>query len=211
MSIPPSLTLSPTTDRMPELYDHVIFVARSSVDQGPTGSYRRESDAQLRASLEHTRVIYEQAYGPITGICEFHTFAWPSYEELPPTGETVSFFAQRLAIMEATFGNMMVVLNGWDGLTSHAGSFTTLFRAHAPQITLRVFASQPRSFYQVNVVQIFQLIDGEILINPYLDCVPHEELDEGVMEILNRMESQLEYSTALFYRYFRAFGTLRLN
>jgi hypothetical protein len=41
--------------------------------------------------------------------------------------------------------------------------------------------------------------------------MPHEELDEGVMEILNRMESQLEYSTALFYRYFRAFGTLRLN
>lgn len=209
MSNPPSLSLS--TVRMPELYDYIIFVARSSIDRGPMGIYRRESDAQLRASLEHTRASYEQVYGPIIGTCEFHTFGWPSYEELPPDGGTVSFFAQRLATLEVTLGNMMVVINGWDGLTSHAGSFNTLFRAHAPQVTLRVFASQPRSFYQVNVVQIFQLFDGYILINPYLDCMPHEQLDEGVLQILNQMESQLEYSTGLFYRYFRAFGTLRLN
>ncbi|KAF3386273.1 hypothetical protein F1880_000808 [Penicillium rolfsii] len=211
MSIPHSSSLPPSTVRVPELYDYIIFVARGSIYRGPMGSYRGESDAQLHTSLRHTRANYEQVYGPIMGICEFHTFAWPSYEELPPDVDTVSFFDERLANLDATFGNMMVVINGWDGLTSHAGSFNRLFRAHAPQVTLRVFANQPRSFYQVNVVQIFQLFDGHILINPYLDCMAHEQLDEGVLEILNQMENQLEYSTGLFYRYFRAFGTLRIN
>jgi hypothetical protein len=196
---------------MPETYDHVIFVARGSIDRGPLCNRRRESDEQLRSSLEYTRSCYEQAYGPIRGICEFYTFAWPSFFELPPYGETVRFFAQRTATLEATNRRMMIVLNGWDGLTSNAASFNTLFRQVAPRMTLRVFASYPRSFFQVNVAQIFQLFDGLIIINPYLDCFPHEELDEGVLEILNGMESQLEYSTGLFYRYFRAFGALRLN
>jgi hypothetical protein len=130
---------------------------------------------------------------------------------LSDDGETVRFFAQRTAALEATNRKMMIVLNGWDGLTSNASSFNTLFRQHAPWITIRVFADRPRSFFQVNVAQIFQLFDGMILINPYLEGLPHEQLDAGVLEILNRMESQLEYSTGLFYRYFRTFGALRLN
>ncbi|KAJ5465063.1 uncharacterized protein N7458_000749 [Penicillium daleae] len=196
---------------MATTYDHVIFVARSSIDRNILNSQRRESEADLNVSLEYTKACYEQAYGPITGLWEFHTFAWPSFLELPETCATIRFFAQRTIDLEDTNTQMMVVLNGWDGLTSHVRSFTTLFRDHASHITIRVFADQPRSFYQVNVAQIFQLFDGILLINPYLEGLPHEQLDEGVMEVLNRMESQLEYSTALFYRYFRTFGALQLN
>lgn len=174
-------------------------------------SQRRESDADLRISLEYTKACYEQAYGLITGLCEFYTFAWPSFVELPVSGETVQFFTERTSALEIADKRMMVVLNGWDGLTSHVGSFNTLFRQQAPRITIRVFADQPRSFYQVNVAQIFQLFDGQILIYPYLDGLPHESLDEGVLEILNRMEAELEYSTGLFYRYFRTYGILQLN
>lgn len=191
-------------------YDHVIFVARSSIDRNQMTSQRRESDADLRISLEYTKACFEQAYGPIRGICEFHTFAWPSYLELPASSETVRFFARRTAALNIMNRNMMVVLNGWDGLTSCGPTFTTLFREHASRITIRVFADQPRSFYQVNVAQIFELFDGNILINPYLEGESHD-LDDGVLSILNNMESQLEYSTALFYRYFRAFGLLQLN
>lgn len=196
---------------MSRQYDHVIFIARSSVDQYPMNSQRRESDADLRISLEFTKTCYEQAYGPIMGVSEFYTFAWPSFVELPIFGETVRFFAERTSALEAENKRMMVVINGWDGLTSHAGSFNILFRQHAPRITLRVFADQPRSFYQVNVEQVFNLFDGHILINPYLEGLPHETLEEGLLKELKRMESELEYSTALFYRYFRTYGILQLN
>ncbi|OOQ84844.1 hypothetical protein PEBR_28527 [Penicillium brasilianum] len=192
-------------------YDHIIFVARSSIDRNQMTSRRRESDADLHVSLEYTKACYEQAYGPIRGLCEFHTFAWPSYLELSPSSQTVRFFARRTAALNIMGRNMMVVLNGWDGLTSNGRTFTTLFREHASRITLRIFADQPRSFYQVNVAQIFELFAGNILINPYLEGMSHEPLDDGVIRILDSMECQLEYSTALFYRYFRAFGALQLN
>ncbi|KAJ5175193.1 uncharacterized protein N7482_001070 [Penicillium canariense] len=190
---------------MSEKYDLVIIVARSAIDDG------RETDESLRTSLEYTKLCYEQAYGQITGQYEFHTFAWPSYVELPASGETVQFFARRTETLAITNRQMMVVLNGWDGLTSNGVTFNTLFRHNASRITLRVFADQPRCFYRVNVEQIFQLFDGKIVINPFLNGIPHEPLDEEITAILDHGERQLQYSTALFYRYFRAFGVLKIN
>ncbi|KAI2792342.1 hypothetical protein POX_b02379 [Penicillium oxalicum] len=187
-------------------YDPVIFIARNPYRQRNSNLERSESDQTIWASLEYTKSCYEQAYGRITGVCEFHIISGPSSLHLFEDSDTAQFFSDHTSQLENTNRRMMVVLNGWNSLTSDIGTFNMFFREHAPQITLRIFADQPRSFYQVNVAQFFQLLDCITQLNEMGGGATEEESRGDVTELLRCIEARLEYSTGLFYHYFVAGG-----
>ncbi|KAJ5480759.1 hypothetical protein N7539_006653 [Penicillium diatomitis] len=184
-------------------YDFVIFVARGSCNRRVSRQQAAEEFHALQTSLKYTKICYEDAYGPITGDWEFHEFLWPSTLELPEVSDTARFFAERTSKLEDTDKEMMIVLNGWDGLTAHKDSLSMLLRERASQITLRIFTDQPRAFYQVNVAQLFWLFDEMVRVDG-----EEEEKALGEKEhmgpLLSSIEAHLEYSTGLFYRHFTA-------
>jgi hypothetical protein len=82
-------------------------------------------------------------------------------------------FDETIAKVKATEGRLLVVMNGWDGLTTNVGSFNRLFNAHYSLIAIRVFADDPRRFFHVNVAQVIDIFKGNIVIDPSL--APEEE------------------------------------
>ncbi|KAJ5381113.1 uncharacterized protein N7496_003541 [Penicillium cataractarum] len=180
---------------MSEDWAHIVFVARLSSGE------RAKVNTTLRDSLNHTMNCYELVYGPIRCTTDFLTFAHMSNLPLAIHGEVDRFFAQAINAAKATDGKLLVVMNGWDGLTTDPASFMGMLRANASRITIRVFAEVPRSFWQVNVEQAIKVFDGTIRINPYLEgLMSHDPFDAETQERFRIAEAQLEHSTARFCR-----------
>ncbi|KAJ6069731.1 hypothetical protein N7499_011618 [Penicillium canescens] len=114
----------------------VALVARSS-----SGS-RMEKDDYLLWSLEWTKLFYERAYGKIQSECHFLNFVQSSNTPLRPTGEVSSFFASLHNEVEEYEGELFIVVNGWDGLTTDRMSFYNLFSHWAERITLRIYSQE---------------------------------------------------------------------
>ncbi|CEJ62156.1 hypothetical protein PMG11_10664 [Penicillium brasilianum] len=180
---------------MPEDWAHIVFDARLSSGE------RAKVNSTLRESLQHTMNCHDLVYGPIRCTTDFLTFAHISNLPLAIHGEVDRFFAQAIDTAKATGGKLLVVMNGWDGLTTDPGSFMGMFRASASSITIRVFAEVPRSFWQVDVEQAIKVFNGTIRINPYLEgLMPHDPFDAETQERFRLAEAQLEHSTAWFCR-----------
>ncbi|KAJ5689257.1 hypothetical protein N7462_003649 [Penicillium macrosclerotiorum] len=192
---------------MSEDWAHIVFVARLSSGE------RGKVNAVLRDSLNHTMNCYELIYGPIECTTEFLTFAHQSNLPLAPQGEVDRFFTRAINCAKATKdGKLLVVMNGWDGLTTDPGSFMSIFRPDASRVTIRVFAEVPRSFWHVNVEQAIKVLDGTIRINPYIEgLMSHEAFDQETKDRFLVAEAQLEYSTADFCRKLTCLQAIKMN
>jgi hypothetical protein len=156
---------------------------------------------------------HELIYGPIGCTSRFLTFAHQSNIPLAIHGEVDRFFAQAINEVKVTGdGKLLVVMNGWDGLTTDLGSFLSIFRTNATRITIRVFAESPRSFFQVNVEQAIKVLDGTIRINPYVEeMMPTENFDQETQNCFRDAEALLEHSTARFCREFNSIHAIKMD
>ncbi|KAL4923658.1 uncharacterized protein BDV17DRAFT_233924 [Aspergillus undulatus] len=56
----------------------------------------------------------------------------------------------------------MLVVNGWDGLTSNAGVFQSLFTPYNDaEVTLRIYIAEEHIFYEVSVEDALWLLNGD--------------------------------------------------
>lgn len=137
----------------------VLFVARSS------SGNRQERNDFLKSSLEWIKHSYEKCYGAITSDCRFFTFVHHSNRPLRPIGEVSMYFAQLRTELEMCNGRLVVILNGWDGLSTNNLSFVRLFSGWADRITLRVWSEEsiyaPRRFFEVSVSEACKVFSGE--------------------------------------------------
>ncbi|KAF9883836.1 hypothetical protein FE257_002726 [Aspergillus nanangensis] len=118
---------------MPSVKIITVFLARSS-----TG-IRTEKDGWLRKSLEHTKTAYERHYGlqdTVETDYRHYTFVHQSNEPFARTGETSKYFANLRAEVEKYDGKLVVVINGWDGLTTDRHSVVKLFSSQRDPITV---------------------------------------------------------------------------
>lgn len=165
-----------------------VFIARS-----PVGD-RRQTKERLKDSLELTKVAYENNYGPIESPydIEFFTFKHSSHKPFQPAGDVLPYFKEIRSKVEPYYdGRLILVINGWDGLTTDYASFLTLFSEWAERVTLRVYSeesgTEPGGFFQVNVSQVCDVFAGKIEF----------DYDEP-----GQRDSLLDDSTALFLRKF---------
>ncbi|KAJ5108968.1 hypothetical protein N7456_005643 [Penicillium angulare] len=98
--------------------------------------------------------------------------------------EPARWFKENLDEAQRDGRNVIVVMNGFDGLTTDVIAFVKLFQEHAERVRLRVFADEPRFFYEVDVQGVLDVFNGEI---------EPEQLDD---------------STFLFVDMFRQLGAL---
>ncbi|OQE19012.1 hypothetical protein PENSTE_c016G00097 [Penicillium steckii] len=177
--------------------DLVLFVARSS------GGQRKLADTRLSKSLDLTRKDFEQAYGEIPGDVEYLTFVMSSNDRIRPSGEVALKIASLFGKLSAV-GKLIVVVNGWDGLTTNEHSLSLLFKENARKCALFVLADalpqdpSSRKFFRVNVDELCLIIDGEINIENDPEHVTELSAEYNVVQ-----DAQLEHSTALFVRSIR--------
>lgn len=168
----------------------IVFVARLS------SGARAKVNFTLRDSLNQTLNCHELVYGSIGYSTDFLKFAYMSYLPLSIHGEVDRYFTKAIDAAKATSGKLLAVMNGWDGLTTDPGSFMSMFRADASNITICVFAEVSRSFWQVNIEQAIKVLDGTIQINPYTEgLMSRDPFDEETQEQFRVAESQLEHTT----------------
>ncbi|CAI7624247.1 unnamed protein product [Penicillium pancosmium] len=181
--------------------DIVLFVARaSSSDVNGTDATRD----RLRASLELTRQDFETAYGTIPCTVEFLCFVQSSNHRF--RSYVLDKFHELFAQQDAVGGRLIIVMNGFDGLSTHEVVLLDLLKDHTDMCDLFIFAddprdeSQPRRFFQANTEQVCQIIRGDInLIDGQEDV---DELESGSGSGIVRDE-ELEFSTALYIRKIR--------
>lgn len=144
----------------------VVFLARSSSGQ------REFKNNFLTISLEYTRRAYELHYGPLEfPQCDIRnlTFVHGSNDPFRPGGEIRAYFANLRAELKQWDGKLLMISNGWDGLTTNQHSFYELFNGWGDLITFRIYADKEpggdRLFFQASISQVCQLINGERAIN----------------------------------------------
>ncbi|KJJ34599.1 hypothetical protein AFLA70_413g000771 [Aspergillus flavus AF70] len=137
---------------MPEL---ALFVARASSEEEGWQDY-------LRNSLLYTRNAYVRHYGPLSEELPFLVFAQSSNRRFPsdPVPRTITALLTR---GRETGRPVVMVINGWDGLSTNPIVLVDLFEAwiNEVDITLRVFAGNPRRFFEVSVVHAIEAIRGD--------------------------------------------------
>ena len=137
---------------MPEL---ALFVARASSEEEGWQDY-------LRNSLLYTRNAYVRHYGPLSEELPFLVFAQSSNRRFPsdPVPRTITALLTR---GRETGRPVVLVINGWDGLSTNPIVLVDLFEAwiNEVDITLRVFAGNPRRFFEVSVVHAIEAIRGD--------------------------------------------------
>lgn len=129
-----------------------------------------DKDAKVAWLLESLKFV-EQTYLSVYADrgCRsplFHAFIAPSNHPLYPSGETSIFLKSLLSEGRRLNHEVVFVVSGWDGLTTNLLTFVHLFeecvRDPACKCRLRIFADEPRRFYDVNVVQAYGLFSGTI-------------------------------------------------
>ncbi|KAE8335972.1 hypothetical protein BDV24DRAFT_155574 [Aspergillus arachidicola] len=115
----------------------VLFVAR--VSSPGQGDFRE----RLTKSFEYTRLSYEETYGSVGEKVPFLMFSQQSNKLFRPNGQTTADLTAFLSRCEETGCPAVLVLNGWDGLSTNTVALTSLF---APYMD-RLFVDKVRALY----------------------------------------------------------------
>ncbi|KAJ5273460.1 hypothetical protein N7478_008585 [Penicillium angulare] len=158
----------------------------------PSESLPREvafshTEEELAESLDYTKRKYIETYGPISSNPRSLTFIRESSLPMDPSSEPARWFKENLHEARRDGRNVIVVMNGFDGLTTNEITFYCLFQEHAERMRICVFGGEPRSFYEVNIRGV-------------LDCL-----------MGNIEQGELDKSTSLFVRWFRVLRAMELN
>ncbi|KNG86305.1 hypothetical protein ANOM_005208 [Aspergillus nomiae NRRL 13137] len=133
----------------------VLFVARADCEEEGWQEF-------LNHSLSYTRAAYVNHYGPLSEELPFLVFAQSSTRKF--ASDTVpSTIAELLATGKETGLPVVIVMNGWDGLTTNPVVMFNLFGPwiNDVDISLRVFAGEPRTFFGVSVVHVIEALRGD--------------------------------------------------
>ncbi|KAJ5332420.1 hypothetical protein MYU51_019253 [Penicillium brevicompactum] len=162
-----------------------VFLARSSSGQ------REEKNDFLRSSLRYTQEAYEDHYGPLpcqNSDVRLYTFVHGSNDPFRPGGETRTYCANLRAELNNRNASLLLIANGWDGLTTNQHSFFEIFEGWGEKIAYRIYADDTpcgdRLFFEASIEQTCQLINGDRLL---------ESVDSD-------SEYSLEHSTARYFR-----------
>lgn len=174
--------------------DHVLFIARASRGES-TEAMNRIFNFTERA----TKGEYENTYGRIEGPFSIYVFARSSNFIMPRHFELITYITDLFRQIPQD-SKLIIVTNGWDGITTRETSFLRLFTPDIlPRIVFRVWADTPgdpsadRQFWQVDIPAVYRIFDGS------------EELeDESVLP------AGLDRNTALFVNTFRALGAWKI-
>ncbi|KAB8263538.1 hypothetical protein BDV32DRAFT_146355 [Aspergillus pseudonomiae] len=162
--------------KRPEL---VLFVARADCEEEGWQEF-------LNHSLSYTRAAYVNHYGPLSEELPFLVFAQSSTRKF--TSDTVpSTITELLTRGKETGLPVVIVMNGWDSLTTNSVVMVNLFGPWISDvaISLRVFADEPRRFFEVSVVHAIEALRGD-----------HDDEDDEAPD--------LPYDTQLFLDKFHA-------
>lgn len=79
----------------------------------------------MRNSLEWTKIKYQEAYGPFTTEPRIFTFIHSSEKPLRPESPVYDHFRDLFIEARKDNKNVMLVINGYDGLTTDRPTFLT--------------------------------------------------------------------------------------
>ncbi|KAJ5407612.1 hypothetical protein N7509_001495 [Penicillium cosmopolitanum] len=143
----------------------------------------------LAESLELTHQGFETAYGAISSDVEYLTIVQSSNHYV--TAKFVDLFAKQ----DAVGGRLIVVINGFDGLSSHEVSLLKLLEGHTHK-----YESQTWRFSEANTEHACKIIRGDINLIDGQEGV--HELESGSGSGIVR-EEELDFLTALYVRMIR--------
>ena len=140
----------------------VVFIARS---RGSPGRSRETQGLWLRETLDSVIREHVAIHGTF-GSEAPRKFVFVHRSNLPfsPAGDVNLFFKGLFNEARDSGRDVLLVIAGWDGLTTHEGSFLNLFGPdrHSEdsfKVELRVFAegaedeSRPRRFFDIDIAQ----------------------------------------------------------
>ncbi|KAE8362466.1 hypothetical protein BDV27DRAFT_146966 [Aspergillus caelatus] len=159
--------------RLARHYDIFFFCENGETRAGSlrcTCLYEEEGwQEYLQESLAYTCDAYVRHYGPLSEELLFLIFAQSSNRRFP-SGPMPRTITELLARGRETGRPVVLVINGWDDLSMNPIVLVDLFERwmNEVNITLRVFAGDPRKFFEVSVVNAIEAIRGD-----------HEDDDEA--------------------------------
>lgn len=160
----------------------LVFIARSS---NPSRGVDQTIE-RLRRSLAFVEAKHAESHD--IGECpppQSYPFCHGANARWRPTGSTMRFFEQLAGDAHRQGRPVRLIIAGWNGLTTHEGSFKTLaelFRQNGVALTLRIYAEDPRQWFDVNPYQVYDCFSGQFDLG-----------DEGV---------EWDFSTKSFIRKF---------
>lgn len=140
----------------------LVFIARASGSSGPVIN----KIEKLRESLSFVEAKHAESHD--IGECppsQFYPFLHGANARWRPTGSTVKFFEQVAGDAHRQGRPVRLIISGWNGLTTHEGSFkklVELFKQNGVVLTLRIYAEDPRQWFDVNPYQVYDCFDGRV-------------------------------------------------
>ncbi|KAJ9267849.1 hypothetical protein C8Q69DRAFT_497937 [Paecilomyces variotii] len=117
----------------------------------------------LRNSLCGTRRDYERVYGAFEADSPDLTFVHGSNRPFAPTGLIATRIRTFLTRAENERRDVVLAINGWDGLTTNELSFASLFRpVEKIAVKLRIYVDSPRVFKEADAAIAAKVFTGEI-------------------------------------------------
>lgn len=116
-------------------------------------------------SLRQVEAEFVRQYGPLH-VRPYRYIVEHALSHLPfpNRGGTRRYFKNLLTEMQATGEDLLIVINGWDGLTNDTQSFYGLFGSKSVHVTCSVYASDPPTeqnigagFHEADVFQVSPL------------------------------------------------------
>ncbi|CEL10005.1 hypothetical protein ASPCAL13132 [Aspergillus calidoustus] len=154
-----------------------LFIARSS------GASKGDTEATktfLKRSLEYTRQVYEEEFGLLDpDLVFFWVFIQSSNRPFSGQGETRTTIRKILERGKSENRPVVLVINGWDGLSTSPVALTNLLGPYVDQvnITLEMFVETPRRFRKVSVPDALRVLSDEYE-GEFNDLVlPHSTLE----------------------------------
>ncbi|KAL2814664.1 hypothetical protein BJX63DRAFT_431318 [Aspergillus granulosus] len=139
----------------------VLFIARAS---GASNGDTTRTKARLMESLDYTREAYEETYGPlVSGRFSSFVFIQGSNRSFQGQGKAVGTITGILERGKRENCPVMLVINGWDGLSTNPVALVNLFGPYIDQVQIwmRVFVGDPRFFRQVSVPHAMEVLAGD--------------------------------------------------
>ena len=145
----------------------LAFIARAS-GAGTAGTISKKK-AWLQESIEFVARTHSSIYGQPGGgrSPQFHVFVHQSNVPFFEGGATFKLIRSIISRGQRENSEIIFVISGWDGLTTHSGTFGKVFKPCIEDPTIRcrirVYADEPRSWFDVNIVQAVALwVNGEL-------------------------------------------------
>ncbi|KAJ5715914.1 uncharacterized protein N7483_013095 [Penicillium malachiteum] len=141
--------------------EQVIFVARAS-----TAPNVEEKIQWLLERLEFVQDEYRlgEACGEYAEDPQRFAFVHPSNRALPREGATIGFLRGILKNLKTHPPEILLVVSWWYGLTTNPFDFDYIFSALCPgvraSVVLRIYAEDPRRFFEVNAGKVCELLRG---------------------------------------------------